>query len=171
LVTDGYRMLGEKYGQIYFNRVVKGENWQPLQPVEATRNGAVITVRFHVSVPPLVLDEMLPPPHQSNNAWKAGEGFEVRTAGGTNLTIESVTVDGDAVNITCAEAITGNATVSYALYADSNNVMTVRNPNNDNVLWTGTTRWGRLRDSDPFVGTVTDTAQPNWCVAFEMPVE
>jgi hypothetical protein len=34
----------------------------------------------------------------------------------------------------------------------------------------GTVRWGQLRDSDPFVGSVSKTAQPNFCVAFEMPV-
>ena len=32
LVTDGYRQLGEKYGQIYFERVVAGHDWQPLAP-------------------------------------------------------------------------------------------------------------------------------------------
>lgn len=38
------------------------------------------------------------------------------------------------------------------------------------VLWRGTTRWGRLRDSDPFVGAFTGTHLPNWSVAFEMDV-
>jgi hypothetical protein len=31
-------------------------------------------------------------------------------------------------------------------------------------------RWGQLRDSDPFVGATTNKANPNYCVAFEMPV-
>ena len=44
LVTDGYRMLGEKYGQVYFERVVMGRNWQPLQPERARRTGRTITV-------------------------------------------------------------------------------------------------------------------------------
>ena len=34
----------------------------------------------------------------------------------------------------------------------------------------GTVRWGQLRDSDPFVGSLTRVAQPNYCVAFEMNV-
>ena len=34
----------------------------------------------------------------------------------------------------------------------------------------GTTRWGQLRDSDPFVGSVTGKAQPNYRGAFEMRV-
>ncbi len=36
------------------------------------------------------------------------------------------------------------------------------------TTWTGTTRWGRLRDSDPFIGSVTGKAQPNFSVAFEL---
>jgi len=32
----------------------------------------------------------------------------------------------------------------------------------------GTFRWGLLRDSDPFVGSVTGKAQPNYCVAFDL---
>jgi hypothetical protein len=31
-------------------------------------------------------------------------------------------------------------------------------------------RWGQLRDSDPFVGSVTNQANPNYCVSFEIPV-
>jgi len=34
----------------------------------------------------------------------------------------------------------------------------------------GTFRWGQLRDSDPFVGSTTQKAQPNFSVAFELPV-
>jgi hypothetical protein len=39
-----------------------------------------------------------------------------------------------------------------------------------NLLWTGTVRWGQLRDSDAFVGAVTKRPQPNYAVAFELPV-
>ncbi|HEX3028746.1 MAG TPA: dockerin, partial [Clostridia bacterium] len=49
--------------------------------------------------------------------------------------------------------------VAYAFTADN----TMR-PN-------GTFRWGLLRDSDPFKGRTTGIAQPNYCVAFEMPVQ
>jgi hypothetical protein len=34
----------------------------------------------------------------------------------------------------------------------------------------GTFRWGLLRDSDAFVGRMTNEAQPNYSVAFELPV-
>jgi hypothetical protein len=34
----------------------------------------------------------------------------------------------------------------------------------------GTFRWGLLRDSDPFVGRMSNVAQPNFSVAFEFSV-
>ncbi|HEY1379766.1 MAG TPA: hypothetical protein VGF55_23390, partial [Gemmataceae bacterium] len=34
----------------------------------------------------------------------------------------------------------------------------------------GSARWGQLRDSDPFVGSTTGVAQPNYCLAFELNV-
>jgi hypothetical protein len=34
----------------------------------------------------------------------------------------------------------------------------------------GTRRWGQLRDSDPFVGSTTGRAQPNFAVAFELAI-
>src|SRR5262245_12614482 len=37
LVTRGYELLGEKYGEVYFQRVVLGNAWQPLQPIGVTR--------------------------------------------------------------------------------------------------------------------------------------
>ena len=38
--------------------------------------------------------------------------------------------------------------------------------------WRGKARlaWGLLRDSDAFVGRMTNEAQPNYSVAFELPV-
>ncbi|XYI01537.1 hypothetical protein ACMHYB_18000 [Sorangium sp. So ce1128] len=41
----------------------------------------------------------------------------------------------------------------------------------DGTAFAGRTwRSGQLRDSDPFVGSMTRVAQPNYAVAFEMPV-
>ena len=80
LVTDGYRQLGEKYGQIYFERVVLGHDWQPLAPTTVERSDArTVTVHFHVPVSPLVWDTTFQPPHQAIPEWKAGNGFELRT--------------------------------------------------------------------------------------------
>jgi hypothetical protein len=75
-----------------------------------------------------------------------------------HLEIESVTLGENSVQITCAAEIPAGAIVGYAVTSD------------------GTTqpglghRWGQLRDSDPFVGATTGAAQPNYLVAFELPV-
>jgi hypothetical protein len=161
LVTDGYRQLGEKFAQVYFERIVRGRPWQPLQPIGVSRSGPVVSVRFHVPVPPLVWDTTLQVPHESSPEWTNGKGFEVR-AGTTSLAIKSVAIVDDTVQITLASAPpTSGVTVSYALYGEPS-------PRTTPVL--GTSRWGLLRDSDPFVGSQTQLPQPNFCLAFETSV-
>src|SRR4029079_12706389 len=51
---EGYRQMGEKYAEVYYQRVILGKDWQPLQPVRAVRQGKAIIVVFHVPEPPLV---------------------------------------------------------------------------------------------------------------------
>jgi hypothetical protein len=169
LVTDGYEQLGEKYAQVYFERVVVGHDWQPLQPTAVDRNGRVINVHFHVPVPPLVWDDVLPPPNQASAAWSAGKGFEVR-AGGSSVTISGVAIADDTVQITCATDLPASGVVvGYAMTLGDPNGAQIKDAAG-NLLWVGTFRWGQLRDSDPFVGAITNRAQPNYSVAFEMPV-
>jgi hypothetical protein len=160
LITDGYEALGEKYAQVYFERVVLGHDWQPLQPTTVERDGAVIRVHFHVPGPPLTWDDTFQTPHDSSPAWQAGNGFEV-TAGGKPVTISSVAIVDDAVQITCADLPASGVHVSYALVANATAMSTP---------FAGTKRWGKLRDSDPFVGATTMKAQPNYAVAFTLPV-
>jgi hypothetical protein len=159
LVTLGYDLLGEKYGQVYYERVVLGRDWQPLQPLTLRRDGPqAVSVDFHVPVPPLVWDEVIPLPHQTAlTEWAAGRGFEVRS-GSNPIPIESVAIEGETVRITCATEIPPGAVVGYAVTSDGTQM-----PG-------GTTRWGQLRDSDAVVGATTGTAQPNYAVAFELSV-
>jgi hypothetical protein len=159
--TDGYQQLGEKFGQVYYQRIVLGNVWQALSPISAMRGGAVITVVFHVPVPPLVWETTFQAPHQSIAEWKNGKGFEVRS-GNTRVTINSVAISGDSVQITCASVVAAGTFVDYALNAD---------PARMSTPFAGLTRWGLLRDSDPFVGAITKKAQPNYCVAFELAVQ
>ncbi len=161
LNTEGYRELGEKYGQIYFERVILGKDWQPLQPTKAQHDGKTITVQFHVPVPPLAWETAFDSPHQNVEEWKLGKGFEVSTAGGQRVAITSAEIDGDAVVITCATDAGAGARVSYALFGDRTKMA---------KPFPGTTHWGLLRDSDPFKGAATGKAQPNYAVAFEMTV-
>jgi hypothetical protein len=159
LTTEGYRELGEKYGQIYFERVILGKDWQPLQPTKIERSGAVIMVQFHVPVGPLVWETTFALPHQSVEEWKSGKGFEVSTAGGAKIVIQSVEISGDSVAITCASDPGASAQVSYAMIGEKPRMASP---------FKGTFRWGLLRDSDPFKGVGTEKAQPNYAVAFEM---
>jgi len=159
LVADGYRLLGEKYGQIYYERMVRGKEWGPLQPTTAERKGSVIMVHFHVPVSPLVWEKSFESPHQSIAEWKSAKGFEVTTAEDKKVAIAAVEISGDAVIITCASDPGPGARVGYAMIGEKNR-MTSPFP--------GTFRWGLLRDSDPFVGAGTKMAQPNYCVAFEI---
>jgi hypothetical protein len=90
--------------------------------------------------------------------WSQGRGFEVR-ASSSRITISSVAISGDSVQITCASDLPASGVVlDYAMYSGG-----TPSPG-------GTLRWGQLRDSDPFVGSTTKKAQPNYCVAFEMSV-
>ncbi len=161
LTTEGYQQLGEKYGQIYYERVILGRDWQPLQPTTVERNGAVITVHYHVPVPPLVWDTTFEAPHPSIEGWKSGKGFEMNTASGEKVAITSVAISGDAVVITCASDPGPGARVGYAMIGEKPRMA---------APFKGTFHWGLLRDSDPFTGTVTGKTQPNYSVAFEMPV-
>jgi hypothetical protein len=156
LVTRGYELLGEKYGEVYVQRVVLGNPWQPLQPISATRAGNVVTVRFHVPVPPLAWDTTLPNPHQTAlTQWAQGRGFELRT-GNTRLTISSVQIVNDTVRITATTTVPAGSTVGYAVTSDGTALAGVSR------------RWGKLIDSDRTVGAFTGQAQPNFAVAFEL---
>ncbi|MEO8179266.1 MAG: dockerin [Deltaproteobacteria bacterium] len=164
LVPLGYELMGEKYAEVFYQHVLLGRPWKPLQPLAPTltRSGPVITVDFYVPVPPLAWDDVLPKPHQADlMEWAQGRGFEVRTAGqgSTPLTIQSVELlDQDTVQITCTTDVPAGATLGYAATSDGAAISGV------------SPRWGQLKDSDPFVGELTQMVQANYAVAFELPV-
>jgi hypothetical protein len=162
LIVDGYELIGEKYGQVYYERVILGNDWQPLQPTSVERTGRIIKVHFHVPVPPLVWETTFQLPHQTSlTEWSAGRGFELRN-GANRMAISTVEIEGDAVRITAgAELPATGVTIGYALTGD---------PTPMTTPFPGVVRWGVLRDSDPFVGGTTQRAQPNFAVAFELTV-
>jgi hypothetical protein len=143
---------------VFYERVVLGRDWAPLQPVGVSVSGRVISARFHVPVPPLSWDEALPAPHQAAlTEWRAGRGFELRH-GSTPLPIESVAIDGDTVRITSGTDLPPGAVLGYAVTSDGS------------VAPNRARRGGQLCDSDPMVGATTGQAQPNYAVAFELPL-
>jgi hypothetical protein len=158
LVTLGYIRLGEKYGQAYYERVVRGASFRPLAPLGATRAPGVVKVRFHVPVPPLAWDEALPAPHARGIVeWAAGRGFEL-SSGARPVRIDSVTLEGDWVLLHHAAPDDAPLTVRYAASATPE-----PRPG-------GTRRWGQLRDSDPFIGALSGTPQPNYALTFSLDV-
>jgi hypothetical protein len=159
LVARGYDQLGEKYGEVYYERIVAGCAWRPLEPISVRRVGTVITVRFHVPDPPLVWDEDLPAPHQTAHlAWSKGRGFEVSNQLG-DPTIESVAIHGDAVVITLmSDPGPSDLVVRYAFTPDGAGFLGGQ----------ATGRMGQLRDSDPLVGYATKAAQYNYAVSFAL---
>jgi hypothetical protein len=169
LMVDGYEQLGEKYAEVYYERVVLGQDWQPLQPTKVERDGRVVTVTFHVPVLPLVWETTFQAPHQATPAWSPGKGFELRS-GANPLGIASVEISGATVQITAAADLPDSGvTVGYALSADPAPTAGGTAPAMTQPFL-ATFRWGLLRDSDPFVGYTTQKAQPNFAVAFELPV-
>jgi hypothetical protein len=145
----GYRHMGEQYAKAYRRVVLEKRAWEPLRPSQITRVGAVITVKFVVPAPPLVLDTNLvsDPGHY---------GFEY-TDGSAPPAIASVALAGpDSVTVTLAAAPTGaNKRLRYAYTGV---------PNASAGPKTGPR--GNLRDADA-------TASPNgyelfnWCVHFD----
>ncbi len=157
LTALGYQLLGEKVGQVYYERVVRGADWQPLMPTTVERHGRVVTVRFNVPVPPLTWEPSFGAP--SIGAWIQGRGFELRTAS-ADIVIDSVDISGDAVNITAVADLptSGTLTVGYAMASQGVQMTTASRA----------VRWGQLRDSDPFVGSTTNQPNPNYAVSFEL---
>lgn len=158
LSVTGAEMLGEKVAQVYYQRAVLGQDWQPLQPTSVERSGRVVTVHFHVPVPPLNWDSTFDAPAIAE--WKAGKGFELRSAT-ANITIDSVAISGSDVQITASSDLpTGALFVGYALTSQG-----VQLKNHSKAV-----RWGMLRDSDGFAGVTTTLPNPNYSVSFELPV-
>jgi hypothetical protein len=166
LSATGYQLLGEKSAEVYHEREVLGHNWQPLYPTGASRNGNVVTVTFNVPVPPLNWDMTLDAPLIKE--WTMGNGFELwepgadasATSNGTNVTISSVAIMNNTVQITASGTLPTNLMVGYAM-ADQGAQMKVASK---------AVRWGRLMDSDTFAGSTTKKANPNYAVSFQMQV-
>lgn len=150
LTGDGSRWLGEMHAKVFERVLVDGEPWRPVSPREITRQGAQITVRFWVPVPPLVLDETM-----VTNPGNYGFGYT--DSSGAPPTITSVALAGDdSVVITLdAEPVGGNRRLTYAM----NGI-----PGQPAGPTTGAR--GNLRDSDA-TESRHGYALFDWCVHFD----
>ncbi|MCL2449297.1 MAG: dockerin, partial [Polyangiaceae bacterium] len=159
LSAIAYQMLGEKVGQAYYEREVQGRDFVPLHPtsVERRPGGRGVAVCFHVPVAPLVWDPTFDPP--SIPEWANGRGFEL-WAGRERFPIRGVDIAGDTVSIVADRDLPARGVmVGYALASQGVQLSRASQA----------VRWGQLRDSDPFTGSTTGAANPNYCVSFAVP--
>jgi hypothetical protein len=149
------RWMGEYYAKAYKTVVVDGQEWTPLKPSTITLAGAVLTVKFDVPAPPLVLDTTL----VSN---PGNYGFEYTDDSASPPAISTVAVTGSTtVTITLSAAPTGaNKRLRYAYTGI---------PGNAGGPTTGPR--GNLRDSDATTTSLYGNTLYNWCVHFDKPVE
>jgi hypothetical protein len=153
----GERHLGEYFAKAYAQVIFKGKPWEPLRPTDVQRVGAVITVKFLVPSPPLVLDT-------ARVAMIGNYGFDF-SEGGVLQPIASVVVTApDTVTLTLAAAPgAGVKRLTYAM-----NELVPGGCIGPGILSTGGAR-GNLRDSDPTPSRLGFTLY-NWEVPFDMPV-
>jgi len=127
LDANGYRWYGEMLAKVYTKVKINGESFVPLQPKSLHRDPSdakKITVKFHVPVPPLVLDTITMPKI-------VDYGFYVYSKRAAQTITSLRIVSEDAVEITCESDLTDDVDVTYA----------------------GQNAYGQgnLRDSDPYL--------------------
>lgn len=152
--NHGERRIGEYFGKAYARVVLEGKPWEPLRPIDVTLQGTVVTAKFVVPKPPLVLDTT----HVKN---PGNYGFELFDDTGAPPAITSVALAGpDTVKITLASAPTGgNVRLRYAYTATP-----LTCPGFENGPR------GNLRDSDD-TPSVYGYDLWNWSVHFDEPVK
>jgi hypothetical protein len=153
------RRLGAYFAKAYQKTVIEGESFEPLRPLSVTRAGHVLTLKFHVPVPPMVIDTT-----RVVDPGNYGFTYDDSTS---SATITSVALVGpDTVTVTLSAPPSGEAKVlRYALNAPVPDACP--GP-------TGGAR-GNLRDSDTTLAYHTDADGKayelhNWAVHFELPV-
>jgi hypothetical protein len=164
----GQRRLGEYVAKAYSKWVFEGQKWQPTSPTQVTRAGNVVTVKFHVPVPPLVLDTAnVSNPGNFGFRYLVG-GTAGKVASGTPQAISSVQVTApDTVTITLAATPSGaNQRLEYANYYAQAGL----NPPRPGCPGPTQGVRGNLRDSDPATSVTGGLPLYNWGVSFELPV-
>jgi len=147
----GQRWLGEYFAKAYARVVLEGRTWEPLRPTSITLAGNVVTVKYLVPKPPLVLDT-------TKVSNPGNYGFEYTDDSGAPPAIQSVELAGaDTVRVTLASAPTGpNKRLRYAY--------TFRGCGGS-----GTVARGNVRDSDD-TPSQSGNDLSNWSVHFDEPL-
>ncbi len=148
--NEGERRLGEYFAKVYARVIFEGQAWEPVRPKTITRDGAVITIVFHVPKPPLVIDN-------DQVAAAPNLGFTFEDEGGTAIT--KVDLAGqDTVKITLSQEPSGaTKRLRYAM-----------NQTPGTCIASPQGARGNVRDSDD---TPSRNGYPlqNWAVQFDVP--
>ena len=156
---NGSRDLGEQFGKVMHDVLVRNSAWKPLMPISITRTGTDIFVKYHVPVGPLVFDT-------TQVAERASKGF-VYYVNNVQKPISSVEIVApDTVRIQIPSVATGTEELSYGINPAFYN-KSYGDPNDSAA------HGGNLRDSDSRVAPgSTSSGKPlyNWAVTFRDPV-
>lgn len=159
---DGYHIdgpsskwMGAYIGLVHKRVLVDGQDWKPVHPISHVKQGAILEVKFHVPVQPLVFDT-------SHIALNTNYGFSLVDSSNNAITISSVsTTQGDAVKIIAATPIPAGSKLRYA-WSPSTSPNRTTGPR------------GNLRDSQGndliFDPTGINKPMHNWCPIFEYEV-
>jgi hypothetical protein len=148
--SDSQRWIGEYFAKVYARVVFEGLPWEPVRPRAVTIAGSVVTAKFYVPKPPLVLDV-------TRVTDPGSYGFEYVDAAGLNVPILDVQITGaDTVTVKLAASAPGGR-LRYAFTAPIPNC-----PGPTSGVR------GNLRDSDPTT-SIYGHELFNWSVTFEEP--
>ncbi|MDB4945892.1 MAG: Endo,4-beta-xylanase precursor [Labilithrix sp.] len=170
----GERQVGEYFAKAYAKVVFGGGVWEPVRPRSVTRAGAVVTIDYHVPVPPLVIDTTLVTKPAKGADVGENYGFEYRVGGhtGTRIPIASVALTGPTqVTITLTAVPVGAD--QRLLYAENQppSGAGCTGPGiqaNGNVYQGGAR--GNLRDSDATPSRYDGKPLYNWGVIYDVAV-
>jgi hypothetical protein len=157
--NHGQRRLGEYFAKVYSRIVFGGETWEPVRPMQITRAGSVVTVKYYVPKPPLTMDTV----HVTD---PGNLGFDF-VDNGTLVAISSVVVSAaDTVTITLAAPPSGvNMRIRYAQNQNTDPATRCIGPG---TTYGGGAR-GNLRDSDATPSKYGYDLW-NWGVAFDLAI-
>lgn len=134
--ANSQRRLGEYFAKAYARVIFQRQAWEPVHPQTITRAANVVTVKYHVPSPPLVIDTV--------RVTNPGNyGFEFVDDNGTTAITSVVVSAPDTVTITLAATPTGAN--KRLRYAQNQTASTCVGPGTDGQM--GGAR-GNIRDSD-----------------------
>jgi hypothetical protein len=156
LTSEGYRHMGEDYAKAYRRVILEGKRWEPLRPLRVMREGAIITVRFVVPTPPIVIDTQLV-------TEQSTFGFEYADASSESGTAPTIS----RVEVTAPDTVT--ITLSAVPTADDRHLRYAFTGVRGARSGPATGARGNLRDSDQ-TPSRSGHHLYNWCVHFDEPV-